>query len=487
MKVLFVTSEAIPFIKTGGLADVTGTLVDEFNRIGIEAELILPFYRNIRQRAQEFDIHPLGTEINVLLGEEVETARLWKGQTPGGTPAYFIENDTFYDRDEIYGTSEGDFPDNASRFIFFNRVVCEFFNALHLSFDIIHCNDWQTGLIPVYINTLYKNEFPGTATIMTIHNLGYQGHFWSLDMPLTGLGWEFFSSEGLEYHGKMNFLKGGILFADIITTVSSNYAREILTGEYGFGLEGVLKKRIENLYGVINGLNYIEWNPEEDRLIPATFGVTGLEGKEKCKRALQEEHGLLTDNSMLIGLVTRLSSQKGLDLVADALGDIIASGITVVILGKGDEAFQDALLTLQKKFKKRLSVTIGFDNALAHRVYAGSDAFLMPSRYEPCGLGQLIALRYGAVPIVRATGGLVDTVTEYNPSEGTGTGFLFSHYSSGELFRTIKRAQEYFSSDSHWQKIQRNAMSQNFNWSNSAKQYMSLYEQALKKKRTDKT
>jgi starch synthase len=304
-------------------------------------------------------------------------------------------------------------------------------------------------------------------------------------MPLTGLGWEFFSSEGLEYHGKMNFLKGGILFADIITTVSSNYAREILTGEYGFGLEGVLKKRIENLYGVINGLNYIEWNPEEDRLIPATFGVTGLEGKEKCKRALQE--GLLTDNSMLIGLVTRLSSQKGLDLVADALGDIIASGITVVILGKGDEAFQDALLTLQKKFKKRLSVTIGFDNALAHRVYAGSDAFLMPSRYEPCGLGQLIALRYGAVPIVRATGGLVDTVTEYNPSEGTGTGFLFSHYSSGELFRTIKRAQEYFTSDSHWQKIQRNAMSQNFNWSNSAKQYMSLYEQALKKKRTDKT
>ncbi|UCF86960.1 MAG: glycogen synthase, partial [Nitrospiraceae bacterium] len=414
MKVLFVTSEAIPFIKTGGLADVTGTLVDELNRIGIETALILPFYRKIRQCAQELDIHPLGTEVKIPLDDKVETARLWKGQTPGGTPAYFIENNRFYDRDEIYGTSEGDFPDNASRFIFFNRAVCEFLSVLNLPVDIIHCNDWQTGLIPVYTNTLYKNEFPETATIMTIHNLGYQGHFWSLDMPLTGLGWEFFSSEGLEYHGKLNFLKSGILFSDIITTVSSNYAREILTGEHGFGLEGVLKKRGKDLYGIINGLNYIEWNPEKDSFIPANFGVNDLGGKERCKRVLQEKLGLLPDNSMLIGLVTRLSSQKGLDLVADALGDIITSGISVIMLGKGDEALQNSFLSLQKKYKKKLSVTIGFDNLLAHRVYAGSDAFLMPSKYEPCGLGQLIALRYGAVPIVRATGGLVDTVTEYN-------------------------------------------------------------------------
>ena len=481
MKILIATSEAIPFIKTGGLADVTGTLVDELNGSGIRAAIILPFYRKIRQNAQNYNIRPLGIDIKIPLGSKTETAGLWKGETPGGAPAYFIENDKFYDRDDIYGTSGGDFPDNVYRFTFFNRAVCEAINTLGLTFDIIHCNDWQTGLIPVYIKTLYRDAFRKTATIITIHNLGFQGLFSSADMPITGLGWELFNSERLEFYGKINFLKGGILFADLINTVSSNYAKEILTKDYGCGLDGVLKTRNRDIYGIINGINYKEWNPGEDRLIPAYYSRNDLSGKEQCKKTLLRTCGLPAGNALLIGLVTRFSSQKGLALVAEASAEIINSGINVIMLGKGDDSLQNTFLSLGKKFSKQMSVTIGFDNVFAHKIYAGSDVFLMPSSYEPCGLGQLIALRYGTIPVVRKTGGLVDTIKEYNSSEGSGTGFLFDRYSSDALISAIKRAQGFFRKKQHWLKIQKNAMSQDFSWHKSAKQYISLYKKTLTK------
>ncbi len=482
MKVLFTASEAVPFVKTGGLGDVIGTLVNEHRKRGIQSSVILPFYRHIKKHARDFGIKPLGKKITIPLGDSSETGNLWIGKTSEGAPVYFIENDKFYDRDDLYGTAEGDYPDNVFRFTFYNRAVCESVMALGLHFDIIHCNDWQTGLIPVYTKTIYKNIFSKTATLMTIHNLGYQGLFWSMHMPITGLGWNLFSIDGLEFFNKINFLKGGILFADVINTVSNHYAKEILTREYGFGLEDVLKKRKKDLYGIINGIDYTEWDPEHDSLIPANFSIKDFSGKNECKKYLQKACALPASKSMLIGMVTRLSAQKGINLVADAIEDILKLGVKIIILGKGDEPLQKVFLDLQKKYRKKLSVTIGFDNKLAHNIYAGSDIFLMPSQYEPCGLGQLIALRYGTIPAGRKIGGLIDTISEYKMNDGKGTGFLFDGYSSDELLRTVKVANKFFQDKKLWLKIQKNAMSQNFSWSHSAEEYSVLYKKALRKK-----
>ncbi|MBI4686900.1 MAG: glycogen synthase GlgA [Nitrospirae bacterium] len=481
MKILVVSSEAMPFVKTGGLADVAGTLVDEYKKLRHGAALFLPLYRKIKQSAMDFGIKPLGKEITVPLAGIPEKGMLWKGKTPQGTTVYFIENDKFYDRDELYGTPAGDFPDNASRFVFFDRGVLEALRALNLNFDVIHCNDWQTCLIPVYIKTLYKEYFPKTKTILTIHNMGYQGQFSPDNMPLTGLGWKLFNMEALEFYGKINLLKGGIVFADALTTVSGNYAKEILTKEYGFGLEGVLKKRSKDIYGILNGIDYKEWNPEKDSLIPASYTAKNLKGKARCKTELQKACGFIEDDSFLIGIVSRLSAQKGLDLVAKAIDDIINLGAQVAVLGKGDESFQHMFSDLQKKYRGRVSFSMGFNDSLAHKIYAGSDAFLMPSRYEPCGLGQLIALRYGTIPIARKTGGIINTVTQYNIDKGTGTGFLFGGYSADKLLEAVKQAAALFKDKKQWQKICKNAMSEDFSWQESAKRYISLYKKLKEK------
>lgn len=482
MKILIATSEAVPFAKTGGLADVTGSLLNEYKKMKLESAIILPFYRKIKTAVRDFGIKPLGKKIFVPLGNKFEIGKIWNGKTPEGADAYFIENDNFYDRNDLYGTPEGDFSDNAARFTFYNRAVLETLKTLELKFDVIHCNDWQTGLIPVYTKTLYRNIFAKTATLMTIHNLGYQGLFLSIDMPMTGLGWELFNIEGLEFYGKINFLKAGIMFSDIIATVSNNYAKEILTSEYGFGLDGVLRKRNNDLYGIINGINYNIWDPEKDTYLPYSYSIRDLSGKTKCKKSLQKECGFSLNDSPLIGMVTRLSSQKGLDLVAEVMGKIVDLGMQVVILGAGDEYFHKTFLDLQKKYRKSLSVTIGFNDSLAHKIYAGSDIFLMPSKYEPCGLGQLIALRYGTIPVVRKTGGLVDTIIEYNTSDRTGTGFLFNGYTSGEMLEALKRANKLFNDKADWLKIKKNSMPQNFSWRHSAEEYLSLYQKAMKKK-----
>lgn len=481
MKVLIASPEAVPFAKTGGLADVAGVLVDELKRIGIDSSIILPFYRRTKDLAKDLRIKELGKEFTISLGNDTEKGRLWKGKTARGADAYFIENDRFYDRDELYGTDEGDYPDNASRFIFYSRGVIETIKKLDLKVDIIHCNDWQSGLIPVYLKTIYSDEFHETATLMTIHNIGYQGLFWYLDMPLTGLGWEMFRVDALEFYGKINFLKGGILFADIITTVSSTYAKEIMTSEYGFGLDGVLRGRRQDLYGVLNGIDYNEWSPWRDRLIPARYNKKNTSGKALCKNTLRRECNLTESDRPLMGMVSRLSSQKGIDLVAEAMDKIIKSSAQVIILGRGEKIFHEIFSELQKRHKGNLSVIIGFDNALAHKIYAGSDIFLMPSKYEPCGLGQLVALSYGTIPIVRRTGGLADTITEYNPNTGEGTGFLFDDYSVGAMLSAITRAKELFDDKIQWQRLMFNAMSMRFTWRQSARQYLTLYRKALKR------
>ncbi len=478
-----VSSEVVPFVKTGGLADVTGALVNEYKKTGVDTLVILPLYKKIRENLKKLGIKPLKKEITVPLGNSIEHGKLWKGNTSGGADVYFIENDKFYNRDELYGTPAGDYPDNASRFIFYSRGALETLKELRLTVDIIHCNDWQTGLIPVYLKTIYKNDFPQTATLITIHNIGYQGIFDHIEMLLTGFGWEMFHMDALEVYGKINFLKAGILFSDLLTTVSNTYAREIMTSEYGFGLDTVLKKRSNDLYGIINGIDYKDWNPEKDNLIAAKYSRYNLSGKATCKKSLLKTCGLPETNSLLIGIVARLTSHKGFVLVAKAMDEIIKSGAQVVILGKGDEYFQKIFLNLKQKYIGRLSVTIGFDDILAHKIYAGSDIFLMPSKYEPCGLGQLIALRYGTIPAVRRTGGLADTIIEYNPSKGTGAGFLFNDYSYTDIVRTVKRADKLFNDKKHWQKIMDNAISQDFSWRQSAKQYLSLYEKILKAKK----
>ncbi len=481
MKVLIATPEATPFVKTGGLADVTGALAKEYQKMGVDVALVLPLYKRVREN---FRLRSLKRRFTVPLGGQKEEGSVWYAETDDEVPAYFIENNKFFDRDELYGTPDGDFPDNASRFIFYSRGILEACKAIGIRPDIIHCNDWQSGLVPVYLKTLYKTEFKDTAALITIHNLGYQGLFWHLDMPLTGLGWEFFNMENLEFYGKINLLKAGIVFSDIVTTVSKTYAKEILTEQYGFGLHGVLKKRQEDLYGIVNGIDYSEWNPEDDTLLPANYSISDMDGKAQCKKALQKELNLKgTLRQPIIGIVSRLSAQKGLDLIAEAIKKVLALNARVVILGKGDEPFHQIFKDIGEKNRGGVSVTIGFDNALAHKIYAGSDMFLMPSRYEPCGLGQLIALRYGSIPVVRRTGGLADTVIEFDLKKGSGNGFLFKEYSHRALLRAISTAVEFYSSKRLWHSIIKNSMEADFSWGSSARQYIALYEKAIKKVR----
>ena len=479
MKILIATSEAVPYAKTGGLADVAGALVKEYRGMNKEAYIILPLYRSIKKRAASLQYS--GLTIKVPVGERTIEARLFHDKSS----AYFLECDEFFDREELYGTPRGDYADNASRFIFFSRGVLEACKRLSFQPDVIHCNDWQTGLIPLYLKTLYKLDpfFRETASLLTIHNLGYQGLFPATEMPLTGLGREIFNPEGIEFYGKMNFLKAGIISADVLTTVSNTYAKEVLQKEFAFGLEGVLKMRENDLFGVINGIDYDEWDPSRDMLIPEKFSSNDLRGRAGCKNRLIKEVLLDKVDRPLIGLVGRLSTQKGLDLVLQSLEELVSLGINLIFLGKGDESFQTAFSDAARKYKGRVSVTIGFDDSLAHKIYAGSDFFLIPSKYEPCGLGQLISMRYGSIPIGSKTGGIADTIEDYNPLASKGTGFLFFDFTPSAMLDAIKRALCLYTDNSKMNKVVRAAMKMDFSWKKSAGRYIQLYEYAIKKKK----
>ncbi|PIP70449.1 MAG: glycogen synthase GlgA [Nitrospirae bacterium CG22_combo_CG10-13_8_21_14_all_44_11] len=489
MKILIATPEAVPFAKTGGLADVTGALVDEYRKMKEEAYLILPLYKRVREN---FKLRDAGLKINVPLGNRKVKGRIFSYDPPsasggaGKVSAYFIECDEFFDREEIYGTSRGDYPDNAARFIFFSRGVLEACRVLGFKPDVIHCNDWQTGLIPLYLKTIYKSDkfFDRTASIITIHNLGYQGLFPQADMPLTGFDKSLFTPEGIEFYGKINFLKAGLIAADSITTVSNNYAKEMLSKEYGFGLDGVLRERASELTGIVNGIDRREWNPESDVFIKKNYSLNDLDGKKECKHQLLKECSIKSGAEMpLAGMVGRLSSQKGLDLVLESLDESLAAGVNLIILGRGDEIFHRRVSAAAKKYKGRVYVKIGFEESLAHKIYAGSDIFLMPSRYEPCGIGQLIAMRYGAIPVARKTGGLADTISDYQPLEGKGTGFLFSDYTADALQGCLKRALCVYVNKTRWKKLVRSAMKMNFSWADSAERYIGLYDKVSKMKR----
>jgi starch synthase len=396
--------------------------------------------------------------------------------------AWFIENDEYFSRDYLYGTDDADYNDNCERFSFFAQAVLCAIDVLGLKIDLIHCHDWQASLIPVYLKTLYA-EAPackGVRSLLTIHNLAYQGVFWHWDWPLTGLDWGLFTWRGLEFYGKLNFLKGGIIFADAVSTVSKSYSREILTPEHGCGLEGVLEARQKNLFGITNGLDYDTWDPATDEVLISNFSKHDVTGKATCKQALQETCDLEVSPELpLVGMVSRLTDQKGFDLLVECFEDLMASPLQLVILGAGARHTSEILAELCHVHSDRAFFLDDFDEEFARRIFAGSDLFLMPSRFEPCGLAQLIAMRYGAVPIVRATGGLADTVVDVSPEgleDGSSTGFMFLEYNAASLLDVTLHALDTYEDRDRWLRLKENCMAQDWSFPACARSYVKVYD-----------
>ncbi|MGC2423424.1 MAG: glycogen synthase GlgA [Nitrospirota bacterium] len=478
MKIAIASSEVYPFAKTGGLADVAGALPKALAKLGVETCVVMPLYKVV-DRAK-WGLKKTAKKAAAKMDGKAVEAAIWEGALPGGVRAFFVDTPKYYDRDVLYGTAKGDLPDNAERFIYFSKIIPEVLKAMDFRPDVIHTNDWQTGLVPLYLNTLYADDafFKDTGTVFTVHNIGYQGKFWANDWHLTGLGWEYFTPEGLEFYGDINVLKGGLVYSDIINTVSKTYSKEIQTPEFGYGLEGVLKKRAADLYGIVNGIDYEEWDPQTDKHLVKNYGTGDVKGKQANKKGLKEQLNLAAGNKPLFGIISRLADQKGLDLIAGAINDMMKMDLQVVVLGTGEEKYHKLLTKVAKDHPKNMSVNLAFDATLAARIYAASDVFMMPSRYEPCGLGQLISLRYGTVPLVRKTGGLADTVSNYNPKTGKGNGFVFSEYSSKAFLKSVKAALSAFDDKNGWKTLVTSAMIEDNSWDNSAKEYVKLYKKA---------
>ncbi len=483
MRVLVVSSEVVPFAKTGGLADVTGSLPKALRRIGVEADVVLPLYRTVDR--DRFSLVPSGPAVRVPLGHREETGTILEGEAGEGVRAYLIRNDRYFDREFPYGTKDGDYVDNCERFAFFCRAVMEWIGTSGRPYDVVHCNDWQTALIPAYLKTLYSRHaaFRSTASVFTAHNLGYQGLFWNHELPITGLGWELFTPQGVEFYGKLNVLKAGLVFADVLTTVSDTYSREIQTPEFGYGLEGVLYERRADLYGILNGVDYEDWNPETDPLIAARYSRTEPAGKKVCRDDLLAEFGWAAPvDEPVVGVVGRLTAQKGFDLLEQIGEWLAAQPVRVVILGAGERRYEEAMARFGQLHPDRISLRFAFDDRLAHKIEAGSDIYLMPSRYEPCGLNQIYSLKYGTVPVVRNTGGLADTVVDADEDPVRGTGFKFRGYETAELQDALGRALAAYADKPRWNRIVERGMAQDFSWEASAREYVSAYRKALRKR-----
>jgi starch synthase len=479
MNIVEISSEAVPYAKTGGLADVVGALPKPMASAGHSVSLFLPFYRAAKRAAG--DVEDTGVRVHVPLAGDKAVGQILKGTLPGSkVDVFFVRNDAFFDRDGLYGNASGDFPDNASRFIFFSRAVLEALDALGLKADVLHCHDWQTALVPVYARTLYAGSFGRTKTVLTLHNLAFQGLFWHWDMALAGLPWELFDWRQLEFFGKMNFLKGGIVLADALTTVSPRYALEIQGPEFGSGLEGVLAERRDRLHGILNGIDEDVWNPEIDPMIPERYDVANRSGKKACKRHLQRRAGLPERDAILFGMITRLTEQKGVDLLLGALPALLEDDAQLVILGSGDPTYQARLQEAARRHAGKLSLTVAFDDQLAHQIEAGADAFLMPSRFEPCGLNQMYSMRYGTVPIVREVGGLADTVvdcTEETLRRRTANGFRFGPSTVEAFLGALHRAIAVYRRPPTWNQLVETGMKQDFGWRVSAAKYLDLFRQ----------
>ena len=486
MNILFAVSEAAPFAKTGGLADVAGALPTALAESGDKVYLFLPLYREIREKYPELES---AGEISIPIGDERLQGNIFslkpglKGQ-PQNLNIFFIAQDKLFDRPTLYGPAGAEYPDNAIRFIFFCRAILEAVRVLDLDIDIFHAHDWQTALIPVYLKTLYRNR-PGYrgGSLFTIHNLGYQGLQEKELLPLTGLGWEEFTFERLEFYDRLNLLKGGLVYADKLNTVSRAYSREILTPEFGCGLETVLKERRQDLYGILNGVDYREWDPSCDPFIENHFRPGRMAGKKACREKLARAFGLEAHTSLpLIGMVSRLVEQKGFDLILPLLAEVEKLPASFVFLGTGDPEIESELKKLARKFPQQIAFTDAHDNRLAHLLEAGADLFLMPSRYEPCGLNQMYSLRYGTIPLVRATGGLDDSITPFAAEDCRGNGFKFKHYDTADLKETLLQAIAVYHRPRLWYRLRANAMRCDFSWAKSAAEYRKLYQLILQEK-----
>ncbi len=456
MDIAFLSSEVFPFAKTGGLADVSGALPFALARAGCKVKIIMPLYKNIKPQTMhdDFGVTSLGKGIEIV----------------------FIRHDEYFLRDGLYGIpGGGDYPDNLERFSFYCRKSLELLQRMEFVPDIVHANDWQASLANIYLKIKEKDGifFRKTKTILTVHNLAYQGLFEKEKFPHLGIAGEYFSLHFLEFYGKINLLKGGIVFSDMVNTVSPTYAEQIRTKEYGCGLEEILQAKGECLKGILNAIDYHVWDPAQDKLIHKTYGSESLADKQMNKKALQKETGLEQDpGKFLLGIVTRLAEQKGIDILAKALEGLLGK-YQLIVLGTGDQKYHRILKEAQKKYPGALSLHLTFDETLAHKIYASCDAFLMPSRFEPCGLSQMISYKYATVPIVHKTGGLVDTVIDY---EQDGGGFIFDRYRGQDLLAVIDRAYEVFSRPKTWSKLREKITSYNFSWEKTAQGYITMYQ-----------
>lgn len=472
MKVLFAASEAHPFIKTGGLGDVMGALPKSLVKLGVDVRVVIPKYKGIKEELKQ--------KLQFIKWFTVSVG--WRNQYCGvfqyqykGVIYYFIDNEYYFNRDGLYG-----YFDDGERFAFFNRAVLEFIKEVDWQPDLINCNDWQTGMVPVLLNLEYKGDefYSKIKTVFSIHNLLFKGSFSPKVLPeLFGYDYMPLVNGSVELDGAVSFLKGGLNYCDQITTVSNTYAEEIKTQQYGEGLDGFLRSKGHYLMGIVNGIDYEEFNPQDDKLIFKNFNINSIDSKVENKLELQKELGLpQKKDAPMIGLISRLTHQKGCDLIVNMIDRLLQRDIQLVILGTGDYWYEETFKNLQYRYPDKVSANIKFDNTLAHKIYAATDMFLMPSLFEPCGLGQLIALRYGSIPIVRETGGLKDTISPYNQYNGVGNGFGFKNFNSNELMQIMEYALTIYNDKNAWNNIIRQAMNSDNSWEKSAMQYKWLYE-----------
>ena len=479
MHIAFAASECVPFSKTGGLADVVGALPRALAALGHQVSVYLPRYRQTKLD----DPQTVVRSITIPFDDKYRFCSVVTAGSSAGVRFYFVDYPPYFDRDTLYGTPAGDYPDNAERFALFSRAVLEASKVLGVP-HVFHCHDWQSALVPVMLRTIYAEDpaFRDVATVFTIHNMGYQGLFPPDTLPLLMLPWELLTISRMEFFGQVNFLKGALVLSDFVTTVSKKYSQEIQTTEYGFGLEGVLRNRAATVTGILNGVDYGEWSPQADKFISAKYSPQDLSGKMRCKQDLLHEFGVgnVDANSKLpvIGIVSRFAAQKGFDLIAQIMDRLALEDMIVVALGAGDKPYEQMFQRLSKQFPNKIAVKVAYDNAIAHKIEAGADMFLMPSRYEPCGLNQIYSLKYGTVPIVRATGGLDDTIEPWDARTGRGTGFKFSDYTGEALLATVRQALLAFRDPSSWQMLMRNGMNRDFSWGASAREYGKVYERA---------
>ena len=477
MHIAFAASEGVPFSKTGGLADVVGALPQALAAQGHQISVYLPRYKQTRLTNPKTVVR----SITVPFDDKYRFCSVVAGPSSAGISYYFVEYPPYFERDTLYGTPAGDYPDNAERFALFSRAVIEASKIVGAP-QVFHCHDWQSALIPVMLRTFYTEDpaFREVASVFTIHNMGYQGLFPGEILPLLMLPWDLFTITKMEFFGQVNFLKGALVYSDFVTTVSKKYSQEIQTTEYGFGLEGVLRNRAATVTGILNGVDYAEWSPESDKFISGKYSPADLSDKAKDKQDLLQTFGITKADAKLpvIGIVSRFAAQKGFDLISQVMDRLAREDMILVVLGTGDKEYEEVFLRLQKQFPHKIAVKVAYDNAIAHKIEAGADMFLMPSRYEPCGLNQIYSLKYGTVPIVRATGGLDDTIEPWDARTGKGTGFKFSEYNGESLLLTVKAALQAFRDVASWQVLMRNGMTKDFSWGASAKEYVKVYDRA---------